>query len=78
MQDRGIKKAGHVRTASVCDNGGKQPVDIHDPHAVPRDYCRHIPERWQPDTDMIREACAAGNEVPGAILMERGTHLRIK
>lgn len=62
---------------TVCGNGGAQPVDIHEPGAVPKAYCRFIPEQREPDVDLIRDALLAGKKVPGAILQERGTHLRI-
>ncbi len=79
LQDRGIPKLETRRyRVSISKNGGKQPLDIHDPKAVPHKHCTHIPESWEPNGDAIRAALAAGEEVPGAILMDRGTHLRIK
>ena len=78
LESRRIKKLETARyRVSVANNGGKQPIDLHDPQAIPRALCRHVPEEWKPDLDQIRAKLAAGEEVPGAILMERGTHLRI-
>jgi hypothetical protein len=79
LEQRGTKKYTTARfDLSVCGNGGKRPVDIHDPNAIPKDMCRHIPESWEPDADKIREHLSAGNKLEGAILQPRGTHLRIK
>lgn len=76
LAQRGIGKLDTARfRVSIAKNGGKVPVNIFQPNAVPHEYCRHVPERWEPDTDKIREA---GKEVPGATINERGTHLRIK
>ena len=63
---------------SVVKNGGKTPVEIYEPASVPKELCRHIPERWEPDADMIREVLEDCADVPGAALGVRGTHLRIK
>lgn len=77
LQARGIKKLETDRyQVSVRGNGGKQPLDIHDPANVPHEFCRHV-DRWEPDSELIREALLAGKSVPGAALMERGTHLHI-
>lgn len=79
MQERGQKKIETNRyRISVANNGGKQPVDIHAPDRVPRDLCKHIPERYEPDVDVIRERLAKGEWVSGATLQDRGRHLRIK
>ncbi|MFH1418780.1 MAG: siphovirus Gp157 family protein [Planctomycetota bacterium] len=79
LQERGIPKLETRRyRVSVVKNGGRQPIDIHDAKAVPRGFCTHIPETWEPNAEAVRAALAAGREVPGAVLMERGTHLRIK
>ena len=81
LEARGLKKYSTARyDLSVCKNGGKQPVDIFEPRAIPRPLCRHIPETWEPDTDKIRDYLADENNPPlaGAILKPRGTHLRIK
>lgn len=96
MEMRGIKKAGHIRTASVCGNGGKLPVVVEDESKVPDKYqtvtVQMTAEQWAklaqteqlvyvgmaPDTDAIREALEAGDQVPGCKLGDRGTHLRVK
>lgn len=77
MTERGLKKAGNVRTASVCGNGGKQPVEI-DPIEA-----RTLPPRFQKvlidiDADKVREALEAGEELAFARILPRGTHLRVK
>lgn len=64
-----------INTFRICANGGKQPLDIHDPQRIPEEFIRHVPEI---DRDKIRETLEAGKEVPGAILQERGQHLRIR
>ena len=75
LEQRGIKKVETPRyRVSVAGNGGKAPLDIHEPGAVPRELCKHIPERWEPDGDAIRDALGRGEEVPGATQMEPGTH----
>lgn len=79
LQSRKIKKLETDRyLVTVATNGGKQPLDIHDPNAVPPEYREIIPQTWELNADKIRAALADGMEVPGAILMDRGTHLRIK
>lgn len=70
----GMKKVQTGRfQVSVCGNGGKAPMDIHGP--VPEHYIKHIP---QVDNDSIRADLEAGNSLDFAVLMNRGTHLRIK
>jgi hypothetical protein len=77
MEWRGTKKIETPRgVASVAGNGGKQPVDVHVP-------AEELPERFrkikvEPDTDAIRKALVAGEEIPGCVLQERGFHLRIR
>lgn len=79
IEARGMKKVETDRyTITIAANGGKVPIDVHDPNAVPRELCRHIPETWIPDSDMIRAKLESGAEVPGAVLMARGSHIRIK
>lgn len=56
----------------ICKNGGKAPIIYDD--AVPDNFQKVI---LQPDTERIREALEAGQELPFAHLGERGTHLRI-
>lgn len=64
-----------LNTFSVCKNGGKLPLDIHDPERVPDAYAYQVREI---DRDKLRAALEAGTDIPGAILQERGRHLRIK
>jgi hypothetical protein len=59
----------------ICANGGKLPLDIHDPTKIPDEFIRQIPEI---DRDGVRLALEAGKQVPGAVLQERGRHLRIR
>lgn len=76
---RGIDKLETDRyRVSIAKNGGKQPVQIPDPLAIPAEFTRTIPARTEPDVDLVRDALVSGAEVPGAILLERGTHLRIR
>lgn len=78
MEDRRLKRIDTLRyRVSVCGNGGKQPLNIFDPHAVPHEVCKHIPEHWEPDGDLIRDALIAGKRIPGVEFVPRGTHLRI-
>ena len=44
-------------------------VEITAEVLIPLDYKRHIPEHWEPDKALIREAIKAGTEVPGAKLI---------
>ena len=79
LNEMGIKKLETPRfKVAVTNNGGKTPLDIHDPEAVPQELQKLIPARYEIDSDKIREALESGQEVAGAILMERGQHLRIR
>lgn len=57
---------------SIQKNGGAKPVDLTD----------IVPEAWlkpgDPDTKRIREYLEAGNELPFAVLGDRGESLRIR
>lgn len=57
---------------SIQGNGGLRPVDLTDV----------VPDEWlkpgEPDFKRIRESLEAGNELPFAILGERGEGLRIR
>lgn len=69
-----MKKVQTARfQVSVCGNGGLAPLDIHGP--VPEHYIKHIP---QVDNDSIRADLESGKSLDFAVLMNRGTHLRIK
>ena len=77
MQQRGMKKLETRRyRLSVAGNGGKRPLDVHV-------AAHQMPARFQKvevthNKDAIRDALEAGEEVEGAVLMERGTRLSIK
>lgn len=60
-------------TVSIQKNGGKQPLDIYGD--VPEDYLTYVPKV---DNEAIREALEAGEELPFAVLQERGESLRIR
>lgn len=57
---------------NIQRNGGKQPVDI----------TADVPAEWlkpgEPDKEKIRAYLESGNELPFAVLMERGESLRIR
>lgn len=73
MKDTGRTK---FKTAlfsfNIQKNGGKQPVDI----------TADVPPEWlkpgDPDKDKIRAYLESGNELPFAVLAERGESLRIR
>lgn len=58
----------------ICKNGGKQPIEI-DQEEVPDNFKKVILET---DSEQIRKALEAGEELPFARFKERGTYLRIK
>lgn len=60
--------------ARLQRNGGKVPVVIADPSAVPSAYC--IQPAPVPDKETIRAMLLDGIEVPGAVLGEVGESLR--
>ena len=60
---------------SVVGNGGRQPLLIADPEAIPPLFIRHVPEI---NKEAIRLALDAGQEVPGCTLAPRGSRLSIK
>lgn len=71
MEGSGQKRIETPRfRISVCQNGGKLPIDVHEP--VPPTYCRAVP-----DMEAIRHALEAGEQLQFAALGERGSHLRI-
>lgn len=61
---------------SLCANGGKLPLLLN-PDLLTEEYLNEIVS-YVPDSDRIREALESGQQVPGAMLGERDTHLRIK
>ena len=58
---------------NIAKNGGKQALDIYD--KVPKEYSV---VKLEPDKDKIRQALENGEELPFAILQERGESLRIR
>lgn len=41
-------------------------INVFDEEQVPAHYLRHIPSRYEPDKDRIKNAISEGREVPGA------------
>ena len=70
MTECGFKRIGPF---SVCNNGGKRPVVMQDPHQVPSHLCREVP-----NLEAIRQTLESGALLPFAYLGDRGTHLRMK
>lgn len=61
---------------SICKNGGHQPIRIDDPEDLPVAYQIQPPP--VANSQKVRDALSAGEVVPGAELLERGKHIRIK
>jgi len=62
---------------SVATNGGKKKLDIYVPaNELPAEYI--LPTDLEADKKAIRLALEAGEIIPGAVLQERGTSLRIR
>lgn len=57
----------------IQKNGGVQPIEIIPDVEIPDDYCRK-----EPDNAKIREALKNGEELPFAVLKDRGDHLVIR
>jgi Siphovirus Gp157 len=91
MQNHGVKEIrGSLHSMRVQNNGGLLPLEIS---AWPKDSSgRFAPQPYDgtgalpasfmkllavPNTEAIREALKRGEEVPGAKLLERGSHLRV-
>lgn len=72
----GLKKIETERfRASICGNGGKQPIEVEIPaDQLPEEYQRHSVAI---DYDKIRDDLLAGRQLSFARTKERGTHLRI-
>jgi hypothetical protein len=65
-----------TNTVTVCRNGGRPPLEITVPvEELPEAY-RVKETRYRPDK--ITKELEAGHHVPGCVLRERGTHLRMK
>ena len=67
------KFATDLFSFNIAKNGGKQTLTIDG--EVPQEYTKTIIEN---DTDKIRQALEAGQELPFAHLEPRGESLRIK
>lgn len=65
------------RTVRVQANGGKLPLKLDDPLDVSLIPDRLCVIRREPDRTAIAAAIEAGEELPFARLLPRGTHLRI-
>jgi hypothetical protein len=78
MQETNRTKVDTARfKIAVRRNGGKVPVEVPDPTALPDEYL--IPKvTMTVDRDALRTALEAGTEVPGASLGERGWRLDLK
>lgn len=77
MEQSGLKSMdsdGGVRFL-LAANGGPLPVRIADADMIPVEYLKTVVSS---DMSKIRDALELGESVPGACLVERGTHLRIK
>lgn len=68
-----VKVATERNTVSWQHNGGVVPIEIVDAEEIPARYCKLVPSNT-----LVREALEAGEEVPGAVMLERGCHLRIR
>lgn len=66
------KQTATLRTIRIQSNGGKLPLKID--AEVPQTHCKVV---YQPDTESIRQALEAGEQLEFAHLEPRGTHLRI-
>lgn len=79
MENNGKKKIKTPRgNASICGNGGKQPIQISESVQA-----KELPPRFQKvevtiNSDAVREALEKGEALEFAALEERGTHLRIR
>ncbi len=76
MEQQGLRSVETDRyRVSVCNNGGKPPIEVACHAAV-------LPERYQrceykPNEETIRADLEAGVLVPGCRLLPRGNHLRV-
>lgn len=78
MDFHGIKKIETDRfTVSVVNNGGKIPVVVNNPHAVPL-HLTKTTTVISPNKDAIREALERGEVVPGCELGQRDSRLSIR
>lgn len=61
-----------ISDARVAVKLRRNPTSVHieTPDAIPALYCRVIPARSEPDKTAIKEAIKAGEDVPGAFLIQ--------
>lgn len=62
-------------TFAIQRNGGLQPVVVYNEDEIPEQYLETRVIVRQSD---VQTALVAGKEVPGAKLLERGEHLRVR
>ena len=74
MEPESKKKSAGLFTLTVANNGGKQPINIHE-EDVPMEWKKAT---FRPDLDLIRKHLEAGDPLGFAQLVPRGTHLRIR
>lgn len=76
LEFKGIRRIDSARyRVTVATNGGKQPLDIHEPaEKLPEEYTKI---EVKPDSEKIRAALEAGKKLGFAVLQPRSTHLRI-
>jgi hypothetical protein len=67
-----------MNTITVCRNGGAPPLDITIPVEELPDTYRMTKTVISPNSEAIRADLEVGLHVPGCVLRERGTHLRLK
>jgi len=78
FQEMGIVKVeAKLHRIWLQRNGGKTPVDIADERLIPDQYKRQV-TTTEIDTDKVRKDLEAGKKVPGATLLEKGFHIRVK
>lgn len=76
MQAGGVPKFETPRFR-IAIRANPESVAVDDEAAIPNDYKREIPSRFEPDKGLIRAALKEGFEVPGVHLI-RTTRLEIK
>ena len=68
---------GRTGVLRIQRNGGQAPLEILDEKLIPSEYTP-LTINYTLDRDALRRDLAAGKEVPGARLLERGVHLRVE
>lgn len=66
-----------IHEFKICKNGGKRSIEIDDESKIPQQFKKEVIETVI-DKTLILEELASGGTVKGAVLLERGTHLRFK